>query len=157
MSCWRSTCGVVSQVSRRRLSKQLKRLRQVLFGKLLITRPLLVWLLHKSFQNVSNRYKMHDGAARRVGVVGFTYKKRTKFPADPAIGMLRWSSDGGRSWSKEITPQEWFWKEEYEFAFPSPGCAPIRVRASAKRYSRNRSRELPLPPDRESVARSGSL
>ena len=55
-----------------------------------------------------------DGAARRVGVVGFTYKKGTKFPADPAIGMLRWSSDGGRSWSKEITPREWFWKEEYQ-------------------------------------------
>src|SRR6266849_2813626 len=55
-----------------------------------------------------------DGAANRIGVIGFTYKKGTKFPADPAIGMLRWSTDGGRSWSKEKTPPEWLWKEEYQ-------------------------------------------
>ena len=36
----------------------------MLFGKLLITKPLLVWLLHKSFQNVSNRFKMQVGWRR---------------------------------------------------------------------------------------------
>lgn len=53
------------------------------------------------------------GKPGRVGVVGYTYKKGTKFPADPAVGMLRWSEDGGRTWSKETTPPSWFWQEEY--------------------------------------------
>ncbi len=55
-----------------------------------------------------------DGALRRVGVIGYTYKKGSKFPADPAIGMLRWSTDGGRAWSKELIPPVWFWKDEYQ-------------------------------------------
>jgi hypothetical protein len=55
-----------------------------------------------------------DGKARRVGVIGYTYKKGTKFPADPAIGMLRWSTDGGRTWSEETTPSTWFWQEEHQ-------------------------------------------
>ncbi len=55
-----------------------------------------------------------DGTARRIGVIGYTYKKGTKFPDDPAIGMLRWSTDGGRSWSKETIPDAWFWKDEYK-------------------------------------------
>ena len=41
-----------------KLRAEVKRLCQVLFDKLLITRPLLAWLLTKSFQNVSNRFKM---------------------------------------------------------------------------------------------------
>lgn len=55
-----------------------------------------------------------DGVVKRIGVIGFTYKKGTKFPADPAIGMIRWSSDRGHSWSKEVTPPEWLWKESYQ-------------------------------------------
>lgn len=55
-----------------------------------------------------------DGKLRRVGVIGYTYKKGTKFPADPAVGMLRWSSDGGRTWSKETTSPSWFWQEEHQ-------------------------------------------
>lgn len=53
-----------------------------------------------------------DGS--RVGVIGYTYKKGTKFPDDPAVGMLRWSSDGGRTWSKELTPPQWFWPDTHE-------------------------------------------
>ncbi len=55
-----------------------------------------------------------DGVVKSIGVIGFTYKKGTKFPADPAIGMIRWSSDRGHSWSKEVRPPEWLWKESYQ-------------------------------------------
>jgi hypothetical protein len=55
-----------------------------------------------------------DGTSRRIGAIGFTYKKGTKFPADPAIGMIRWSTDRGHSWSKEVTPPEWLWKDSYQ-------------------------------------------
>jgi hypothetical protein len=55
-----------------------------------------------------------DGSTRRIGIIGFTYKKGTKFPADPAIGMIRWSTDRGHSWSKEVTPPEWLWKDSYQ-------------------------------------------
>lgn len=55
-----------------------------------------------------------DDDGKRVGVIGYTYKKGTKFPEDPAVGMLRWSIDGGRTWSKEMTPPAWYWKDEFD-------------------------------------------
>ena len=55
-----------------------------------------------------------DGTAGRVGVIGFTYRTGTSFPADPAVGMIRWSTDRGRTWSKEIIPPQWFWTDEFE-------------------------------------------
>ncbi|MBM3755574.1 MAG: exo-alpha-sialidase [Acidobacteria bacterium] len=55
-----------------------------------------------------------NGGPSRVGVLGFTYRKGTKFPADPAVCMLRWSTDGGRTWSTETTPPQWYWKEEHQ-------------------------------------------
>lgn len=55
-----------------------------------------------------------DEDGKRVGVIGYTYKKGSKFPQDPAVGMLRWSTDGGRMWSKEVSPPVWYWKDEHE-------------------------------------------
>jgi hypothetical protein len=55
-----------------------------------------------------------QGVATKVAVVGFNYPPGDNIPdVDPAIGMVRWSSDGGRTWSKEITPKEWSWEDSY--------------------------------------------
>ena len=75
-------------------------------------------LIEGSFGGVEGFYggegnPLVDGV-KRVGAIGFTYKRGTTFPADPAVGMLRWSTDGGRSWSKEITPPVWLWKDEFQ-------------------------------------------
>ena len=53
-------------------------------------------------------------AGTRIFVIGFTYRKGTSFPADPAVGMLRWSDDGGHTWSKEVTPVAWLWQDSYQ-------------------------------------------
>jgi hypothetical protein len=53
-------------------------------------------------------------AGTRISVVGYTYRKGTSFPADPAVGMLRWSDDGGHRWSKEVTPAAWLWQDSYQ-------------------------------------------
>lgn len=55
-----------------------------------------------------------DGRASRISVIGYTYRKGTKFPVDPAVGMLRWSTDGGHTWSKEVTPSTWLWEDSHE-------------------------------------------
>lgn len=49
-----------------------------------------------------------NGVARRIGEIGYAY------PGEPPVGMLRWSVDGGRTWSKETIPKEWHWQENYE-------------------------------------------
>jgi hypothetical protein len=55
-----------------------------------------------------------QGVATKVAVVGFNYAPGDNIPdVDPAIGMVRWSSDGGRSWSKESAPKEWLWEDHY--------------------------------------------
>ena len=35
-------------------------------------------------------------------------------PKNPTIPLLRWSSDGGRTWANESSPPEWFWKDTFE-------------------------------------------
>jgi len=55
-----------------------------------------------------------EGSASRIFVIGYTYRKGANFPADPATGMLRWSADGGHTWSKEITPSNWLWEDSYQ-------------------------------------------
>ena len=35
-------------------------------------------------------------------------------PENPTIPLLRWSTDGGRTWANERSPPEWFWKDTFE-------------------------------------------
>lgn len=54
-----------------------------------------------------------NGLAKRIAAIGLNYPKGRKFPKDPAVAMLRWSEDGGRTWINETQPG-WNWIEEYE-------------------------------------------
>lgn len=54
-----------------------------------------------------------NGVAKRIGVIGYNYPPGKEFPSDPVVCMLRWSEDGGRTWSNKTQPG-WGWKEEYE-------------------------------------------
>lgn len=54
------------------------------------------------------------GESVRMTEIGYFYPKGSKWPTDPAVGILRWSSDGGRTWVNEIAPKEWRWEEEYQ-------------------------------------------
>ena len=35
-------------------------------------------------------------------------------PENPTVEFMRWSTDGGRSWFNETSPEAWRWREEYE-------------------------------------------
>jgi hypothetical protein len=54
------------------------------------------------------------GVATRVWQVGWNYDPGSSHPVAPANGMLRWSEDGCRSWSKETLPGAWRFKVEHE-------------------------------------------
>ncbi len=54
------------------------------------------------------------GGSVRMAEIGYFYPQGNKWPADPAIGILRWSSDGGRTWGNEIAPKEWRWEDKYQ-------------------------------------------
>ena len=36
------------------------------------------------------------------------------WPASPTIDYIRWSRDGGRTWTPAINPPEWLWEDTYE-------------------------------------------
>lgn len=48
-----------------------------------------------------------NGMATRIWEIGYVY------PSRPPIGMVRFSSDGGHTWSKEVAPPQWRWQETY--------------------------------------------
>lgn len=54
------------------------------------------------------------GGTTRLAGFGLSYPKGTKWPFDPGVGLLRWSNDGGRTWTNETAPKEWLWQEEYQ-------------------------------------------
>jgi hypothetical protein len=54
-----------------------------------------------------------NGRVKRIAALGFNYPKGTQFPRDPAVAMLRWSEDKGKTWINETQPG-WHWIEEYE-------------------------------------------
>lgn len=54
-----------------------------------------------------------SGRAKRIAVAGYNYPKGRQFPKDPAVAMLRWSEDQGRTWVRETQP-DWNWAEKYE-------------------------------------------
>ena len=53
------------------------------------------------------------GVAGSIAAIGYSYTKTRIFPEDPAVAMLRWSEDGGRTWIKEVQPG-WGWREQYQ-------------------------------------------
>jgi hypothetical protein len=53
------------------------------------------------------------GVATRVAQVGWNYDAGSSHPLAPAIGMFRWSSDGGRTWSRETLPDVWRFRVEH--------------------------------------------
>ena len=44
------------------------------------------------------------GLAKRIASIGFSYTRTRRFPKDPAVAMLRWSDDGGRTGSMKHNP-----------------------------------------------------
>ena len=54
-----------------------------------------------------------NGRAQRIAAIGYNYPKGKQFPKDPAVAMLRWSEDNGKTWIHEAQPG-WNWVEEYE-------------------------------------------
>lgn len=54
-----------------------------------------------------------DGVAVRIAQIGYNLDQGTKFPEDPTNGILRWSTDGGRSWTDESRPQGWRWQDNF--------------------------------------------
>ena len=62
------------------------------------------------FATEGNALVDHDSGARaiRIAEIGWNLGKgKQDWPRDPAIGILRWSSDGGRTWTGEIEPPAW--------------------------------------------------
>jgi hypothetical protein len=54
------------------------------------------------------------GLATRIAQVGWNYDAGTSHPISPANGLLRWSSDGGRTWTRETRPDAWRFTVEYD-------------------------------------------
>jgi hypothetical protein len=54
------------------------------------------------------------GGGAAIAEIGYCYPKGTKWPDDPAVGILRWSRDGGRTWINEAAPKKWRWEDEYQ-------------------------------------------
>jgi hypothetical protein len=55
----------------------------------------------------------NSGVATRVWQIGWNYDPGSSHPVSPANGLLRWSSDGCRTWSRETAPAAWRYKEEH--------------------------------------------
>jgi hypothetical protein len=54
------------------------------------------------------------GVATRIAQVGWNYAPGTSHPAAPAIAYLRWSEDGGRTWTRQSQPAAWRFQTEHE-------------------------------------------
>jgi hypothetical protein len=53
------------------------------------------------------------GQAVRIAMAGYYYPPGMKWPKDPATGVVRWSSDEGRTWTNETRPPNWRWPEQH--------------------------------------------
>ena len=54
-----------------------------------------------------------QGLATRIGQIGWNYDPASRWPKDPANGIIRWSRDGGRSWTDEFIPKAWTYEEKH--------------------------------------------
>ena len=58
-----------------------------------------------------------DGNAAQVVLIGWNFPVGSPWPQRPASvngGILRWSRDGGRSWTGEHAPKAWQFEEKYK-------------------------------------------
>ncbi len=58
-----------------------------------------------------------QGNVSRMAEIGFNFGPpgaEGNWPEDPSYGFIRWSYDGGHTWTDEVEPQEWYWQETYE-------------------------------------------
>jgi hypothetical protein len=54
------------------------------------------------------------GLATRIAQVGWNYDRGTGHPLEPANGLFRTSSDGGRTWTHAIQPAAWRFTVEHD-------------------------------------------
>jgi len=70
-----------------------------------------------------------SGNAIRIAEIGYNYVDGT-WPQEPCDAFFRWSSDGGRTWTNEVSPGEWLWEDTYEGkTYPRSVCEGSLVRA----------------------------
>jgi len=58
-----------------------------------------------------------QGNVIRMAEIGYNFGPpgaEGNWPEDPSYGFIRWSYDGGRTWTDEVQPPEWRWQETYE-------------------------------------------
>ena len=53
-----------------------------------------------------------NGNATRIAELGWHYKEG-KWPTGTAVTVIRWSSDGGRTWDNEVHPETWIYDTEH--------------------------------------------
>lgn len=53
-----------------------------------------------------------SGNAERVAELGWHYKEG-KWPTGAAVTVIRWSTDGGRTWHDEVHPKSWVYETEH--------------------------------------------
>jgi len=54
-----------------------------------------------------------SGNAVRIAEIGYNYADGA-WPQKPCDAFFRWSLDGGRTWTNEVSPKEWLWHDTYE-------------------------------------------
>jgi hypothetical protein len=54
------------------------------------------------------------GVATRIAQVGWNFDPGSTFPTAPSNSYIRWSADGGRTWSRQSRPAAWRFEREYE-------------------------------------------
>ena len=62
-----------------------------------------------------NGYVDFDAAGRpaKLWEIGWQYEEGKSHPKDDATGILRWSTDAGRTWDGELRPPQWKFTETY--------------------------------------------
>ena len=53
------------------------------------------------------------GSVTRMAEIGFNYAPKT-WPMKPCDAFIRWSNDGGQTWTDETKPEAWRWQVEYK-------------------------------------------
>lgn len=94
-----------------------------------------------------------NGVAERLAGFAVTGRRPTDYPFGPFIGGVRWSEDGGRSWSEATSPEAWRWEAEWDGASHERGVSEgSLVRAHngwivAALRTDNHPRFFPVPED----------
>ena len=57
----------------------------------------------------------HGSEAIRIAQIGWNFEKGSHWPqAATSGGLLRWSRDGGRTWTAETAPRAWRFEVDYK-------------------------------------------